>query len=283
MPTLPIQGSAALDGGALPVNTSSDVLAVFPVDVRRANQAMVRDALAAALREIHAEYQRRSRRCVALSDVLRSTGVHLDGLLRDHGVYRQPGELDTAFRARFLGVPSLVTPAAVMAAVNAVLAPYTTKRAVYFEPNVDRWFVCSGDAPSGFASFVFARGVHVNPRYPDRLFVDDSAINDGVSLGDRGAISAWVPADAIGRHFVVRIPNLGAPDSVGSYVSLGATSTMFIGDGTDTDGAESSGEVISFVYETRATARDIYAAIVSAVETIKGHGIRWSAIIDPAL
>lgn len=286
MPVLPISGSSALDGGHLHVVTNAEILELLPPEVRNSASAPVRDALAAALREILKAYQRRARRAAALSDILRSSGAYLSGLARDHEVYQQPGELDSALRARILGTEDLVTPAAVLGAVNAILAPHTDVAAKYFESELDQWFVSDGTA--SWDSFVYDGTAGATPYYQDRLYVDDTDENDGYSRDTVEVLDAWVNADNYGRYFVFRIPPLEAVDDEGAY-ALDATTPeaedamLFIADGTDTSGAESDGSVTTFFYTDQVQSDELYAAIVSAVELIKGQGMRWQALVDPLL
>lgn len=282
MPDLPLSGSTPLGGGALPVRSRLDVLALLPPDVRNSASAPVRDALIIALTAILQEYQRRSSRGAALGDVLRSTGTALEGLARDHEVYKQPGESDESLRARILGLTDLVTPNAIVTAVNAILEPHTDLRAKYFESELDQWFVTDGAAL--FDSFIFNTAAAASPYYPDRLYPDDEPEN-GVAIANRQPLGAWVFSDALGRHFLLRIPPLEAVDDIGSYVfdSTVETDGMFISDGSDTAGAESSGAVISFLFTDQVLSDELYAAIVSVVELLKGQGIRWSAYVDPLL
>lgn len=281
MPTLPLSGSTPLDGGALPVRVDADVLAIFPLEVRRSATAPVRDGLVAALKEILKEYQRRSRRSAALSDILRSTGSHLDGLASDHGVFRQPGETNEALRMRVLGIPDLVSPSAILAAVNAILVSHTSRRAKYFESELDQWFVEDGTAT--WQSFVYNGLTGATPYYPDRLFADDAIENGGYAIPGREVLGAWAVGDALGRHFILRIPPLESVDNDGAYAVDALADGMFVADGTDTSGAESDGTVTSFIFTDQSLSDELYAAIVSVVEMLKGQGIRWTAIVDPLL
>lgn len=282
MPTLPISGPSPLDGGDLVVRSADDVLALLPPDVRNSASAPVRDALAAALTEILQSYQNRSSQSAALLDILRASGTRLEGLARDHEVYKQPGESDEALRARVLGLADMVTPEAIVGAVNAILAPYTTKRCRYFESELDCWFVDDGTAT--WSSFVFTDDAPASPHYADRLYPDDEAEN-GVALESREVLGAWVFSDVLGRMFVLRIPPLEAVDDDGTYVFSDNTVAdgMFVADGSDTAGAESDGTVTSFLFTDQVQSDELYAAIVSFVEMLKGQGIRWMAYVDPLL
>ena len=285
MPSFPISAPAPIDGGELPVRSADDVLALLPPDVRRSTSAPVRDALVGALTEILREYQRRSSRGAALGDILRATGRHLEGIADDHEVSKQPGEADDALRARVLGLAELVTPAAIVDAVNAILAPFTALRAKYFESEVDQWFVHDGTLEE-WDSFVFEdETAAAAPRYPDRLYEDDAAENDGVFVEAREVLGPWLFADDLGRYFIIRLPQLEAVDDLGTHAfdESAEDEGMFVADGSDTAGAESDGTVTSFLFTDQVQSDELYAAIVSTVELLKGQGMRWMAYVDPLL
>lgn len=286
MPSFPTSGSVPLAGGELPVRSPGDVLALLPPEVRNSVSAPVRDALAEALTAILQEYQRRSSRGAALGDILRAKGKALDGLAADRQVYRQPGETDEALRMRVLALADMVTPAAIVAAVNFILAPFTTLRCKYFESELDQWFVNDGSIAT-FDSFVHVADnvAQSSPRYPDRMYADEATENDGDVVEAREVLGAWSFADDIGRYFVLRLPQLEAVDDLGSYAFDDTVTDdgMFVADGSDTSGAESDGSVTSFLYTDQVQSDELYAAIVSTVEILKGQGFRWQAYVDPLL
>lgn len=285
MPTLPIAAPPPLDGGELTVRSEADVLALFPAEVRKITSAPVRDALIAALTEILREYQRRSSRGAALGDILRATGPALVGLAADHEVYKQPGESEASLRARVLNLAALVTPVAIVEAVNTILAPFTDRRAKYFESELDQWFVHDGTVEE-WDSFVFDEDEGAaSPRYPDRLYADDAAENAGESIEAREVLGAWVFGDELGRHFLLRLPQLETVDDLGSFVfdETVEDDGMFVADGSDEAGSESDGSVTSFAFTDEALSDELYAAIVSTVELLKGQGMRWTAYVDPLL
>lgn len=283
MPTLPLALPSAIDGGQLPVRGTEDVLATFPYEVRTEEQAPIRDAIVAALTAIAREYQRRARQAVAQADPLRATGIYLDGLASDNSVYAQLNESNDSLRGRLLGVPALVTPDAIMGAVNELLAPYTATTARYFESGVDAWFVSDGTVD--IESFVTDDSLlSVSPHYADRLYEDDAVENGGDFIANREVAGAWTFADVLGRHFILRIPPLEAVDNEGFYVlDADTVDDGWIADGSDTSGAESDGSVTVFTFTGQQVSDDLYAAIVSFVENAKGQGIRWSAVVDQTL
>lgn len=284
MPSPPLLLPAPIDGGGLPVRSSADVLSTFPVEVREVEEAPIRDAIVAALVAIGRTYQRRSRQAVAQADPLRATGYYLDGLAGDSGVFAQMNEDTEDLRARLLGSPAIITPNAILDAVNAILAPYTTARARYFESEMDCWFISDGTVE--IESFVYDGVTGASPRYTDRLYPDDAAANGGDFLTRREVVGAWVFREVNGRHFVLRIPPLEAVDDDGAYAVEFADDddgAFWIADGSDTSGAESDGSVVSFLFTGQDLSDDLYAAIVSIVETAKGQGMRWSALVDSTL
>lgn len=279
MPTLPLTLPAPLDGGELPVTSSTDVAKAEPYFVRRATVAPVRDAFRAGLVALFAWYQRAASYAAAQVDILRATGLYLDGLGRDFDVFRQDGEGHEAYRARILAGEDVVTPAAILAAVNATLAPYTTIEAQYAESIMDRWFVEDGTAT--WSSHVWSRNGDRVPYYPDRLYEEQSAENGGYVREQSAPMGALPFSDDVGRHLVVRIPDLAAVDENVAYAFSDAGGTvatygLFVGDGTETVD-------LAFAFSGTETEDAIYAAVVNAVERIKGHGIRWTLYVDPNL
>lgn len=64
-------------------------------------------------------------------------GAWLDDWGERLGRKRQPTEADPAYRARLLSPPDMITPSAIKAAVDGVVAQFTPLRAIYLEPAVD--------------------------------------------------------------------------------------------------------------------------------------------------
>ncbi len=248
----------------LPVETSADVLAVLPAFMRSSDTALTRDAIIALLTAVFKEMQDRGEYAAAQSDLLHARGIYLTGLAEDRDFQRQSGEPDEALRARVLRIPQFVTPSAIMAAVAAIIAPYTAKSAKYFEASLDRWFVSSGDAT--WHSFSGTK-----PQYLDRLYEYDVSSNGGVFISNREVNGLWVFDDAIGRYFILRIPPLSGSDDQHSFIGGPA----FIGTG--------SGEVSTFVFRNRQLALDIYATLINTVQRIKGSSFRWMLYVDPTL
>jgi hypothetical protein len=264
MPALPLpRGPVVPAGGDLPVVRDEDVLAVLPAFVRQSDTAPVRDALVAALTEILLRYQELAGYAAAQCDIARATGVYLDGLCEDRGVYRQPGETDEQLRARALTTPELVTPAAILAAANTILAPYTTIEAQLAESILDRWYVQDGSAT--WHSFVDA-----NPQYLKRLYPEDAARNDGFVRPGSRIGGAWAFSDRIGRYFVLRVPVLTGLGNAHGFVPQ-----AFVFGGGHRRGW--------FLFRDPSSALSVYQAISSAVNRVKGHSVRWLLLADPSL
>ncbi len=300
MPTLPLAPPVSPAAGDLPTRSTRDVLAVLPAFVRASDSAAVRDALAAALLVILRRHQEISGYASAQSDLLRATGLYLEGLCEDHGVFRQAGEQQEALRARVLTTPDLVTPEAILAAANAILAPWTRGAAQYLESALDRLFISDGTA--SWHSFVGAC-----PSYPDRLYADDAVANDGYARPQSNPGAAWVFADSVGRYFILRVPAIAPVDvalaydgtrlavvdpsvpelggaepaaypplGIGDLPPASGGRGLFVGDG-------SSPENATFVFPPLADPLSVYQALATTIDRIKGHSIRWAMLVDERL
>jgi hypothetical protein len=273
--TIPALG-AFVDGGALAVTDISDLVDVLPYFLKPDDPAPVRDAILAALLAIVLEWQNRSGYGASQADILRATGIYLDEIGLEHGVFRQADELDAPYRARILAVPTLVTPTAILAAVNAILAPFTPIQAQYCESVMDRWFVSAGDA--GWHSYIYdAADIPRSPDYYDRLYADNAAANGGFVRPNASPGCARVFDDTVGRFLFVRVPDLSPIDQqvAGIFDHLDQTG-FFVGDG-------SSASNTTFIRDIGITSQGIYDAIVNSVLRIKGHSIRFSLYVDPYL
>jgi hypothetical protein len=266
----------------LPVTGDADVRAVLPAFLRPYDAAPVRDAIFAALTQILLTYQRRAAHAAAQSDILRAVGRGLTQACAERGIYRQAGELDHALRARALTVPNLVTPAAVLAAANTILAPYTPVLPQYSEAAQDRWFV-GADSSRVWRSFLFRHATTPrSPLYLDRLYPEDTAANGGSVRPQSSPGAARIYSDTVGRYFLLRVPDLSPLDAslAATYreasVGVAVGGRMFVGRGTTPTSA-------TFVRRIGATAVAVYQAVVNAVDRIKGSSIRWMLLVDPKL
>jgi hypothetical protein len=247
----------------------ASVLAVLPAFVRRSDSAAVRDAIVAALAVILLRYEELSGYAADQCDIATATGIYLDGVCDDRGVYRQLRESDHDLRARALTTPDLVTPAAILAAANSILARYTSIQAHYAESVLDRWFV--GDGTETWRSFVGA-----SPTYFARLYPADAAANDGFVRPNSTIGGAWSFEDQLGRHFIRRVPALDGLSSGHTLLTDGADGAFVM------EGASPANAGL-FVPADDASALSVLQSIVSAVNRIKGHSVRWTLVSDPDL
>lgn len=267
MPELPLPtGDTCLTGGDLPVSDDTDVLAEFPRPHKNPAQAPVRDAFTAGFAEGHKAYQNIAARAAAQCDPMRATGDYLKSFAEERSVIPGASETEASVRSRLFQAPEIVTPDAIADGVNAILALYTDKQCTLSELELDGYFVHDGTAT--WDSFIGC-----DPDYPDRYYDDVPSLLPGGAVPSRG----------YSRSFLLRIPPLEDNDETVSYVLDFDDEGIYIGDGTDTAGSETDGTVATSAYVDSQFADDIYTRVVGYVESIKGQGISFSVVVDPAL
>lgn len=259
-------------GGSLPVVDDSDVLKEFPRPHRNNDTAPIRDAFVRAFAESFLEYQDDAENTSAQLDPLRATGEYLRSIAAERQVFPVSGESEEHLRSRLFSAPSIVTPGAIQSAVNDILDRYTTKRCQVCEPLMDAAFLSDGIADAYDGGFFLD-----TPVYPDRLYPEDAALNDGFFIPDNMP-GDFILESEVPRTFLIRVPVLQAADTLFAFVG-----EMFIGDGTDAFGTESDGTVACSVYGDGLTETQIYDAVVGTVEVIKGQGMSWILWVDSSL
>ena len=264
------------------VSSDSDVAAVLPAEYLEEPIAPIRDGLIHAHAEQQKAYQAKSDYATQQSDIGRATGRYLTALARDRGFIRQPDESDDDLRARALAVPDVVTPAAIVAAVNSILASVGAGECEYLESIADRLYV-NNTGGTGACSGLLG----VTPINPTRLYPEDfangyvTAVRPNSSPG-----SAWAFSEEIGRYFILRVPNLASLDtSVPTpWQSASAVPQRALGTGTIFARTTSGGvQNQSFVYQGITAALDTYRRIADTVNSLIGHSIRWMMISDSRL
>lgn len=290
MPNLPLPtGDVPIDGGDLPVVDETDVLNAFPKFFRRADTAAIRDGLVAGIAAMCLAYQSRASFAAAQSDVLRAEGAALVAFGAPIGIFKQKGEDDEDYRLRIIGIPELVTPAAILAAAGAILAPYTSVLPQYCESIHDRWFVNKASVNgSTWHSYMWRSTTSRAPSYLDRLYPQDASRNGGFFRPQSSPGGARVFRDHLGREFVLRVPDISRIDKTGAFLLARTTHTAnplvsprtkagwFVGRGASFNNT-------TFFRRDATTAEAVYQAIVNTVTKIKGHGIRWVLLADPKL
>lgn len=273
MPTLPLPTVAAVDGGDLPVSDIEDILAILPGFLKPEDPSPVRDAILAALVAMMVKYQTLSSEGVAMCDVLRSLDSSLRGLGEDRGVYQQEGEDIENYRARILATPGIVTPEAIIAAVNAILAPFTSIECQYAESVQDRWYVGTS-AARNWHSYVWDSTTSMAPGYPERLYEEYADQNMGYYRPNSRPSGALVFDDTKGRMFIIRIPDIAGIGDLGGFPSSSELSSRFYVGGIG---------VSSGIRKIGTTAADTFNLIVSTIDRLRAHSIRFVVISDPKL
>jgi hypothetical protein len=123
-----------------PVRSVEDVPSVFPGWFRD-SASRARDAIAEGLFESFVRWTSKLAAYASTADPPHASGPTLDlhGAQRD--IQRAQNEPDERYRERVLGDVDAVTPTAILDAVDAILAPFTAKRAYYFEDPDDSIFL----------------------------------------------------------------------------------------------------------------------------------------------
>jgi hypothetical protein len=274
MPSL----TTAVDG-ALPVSSDADVLQLLPHEYREEETAPVRDALVHAHATQQEFYQEKADYAAAQSDIGRATGRYLQALGADRGFRKQDNESNDEFRSRTLAVPDLVTPGAIVDAVNAILAEVGAGECEYLESIADRLYV-NETGGTGICAGV----VGATPINPTRLYPEDEAVN-GAARPNASPGAAWTFDDHVGRFFVLRVPNLASLDSAlpTPWSSSSTAPNRSIGRGSlflrTSVGLANHG----YLYANASTALDTYKRICDTVAAIVGHSIRWMMISDTTL
>ena len=269
MPVLPLPpGSAPLSGGDVPVSQDQDILKEFPREMQK-DDAPVRDNLISGQTSMFLKFQDRASYSADQSNPDRATGIYLEGLCEDRGTIKAEGESDDSLRARTFAVPGLVTPTAIIAAVAAITSQASPKQPQYLESIQDGWYITNGTGN-------YSAYVGTGPEYPDRLYPYDANSNGGPFRPNSDPGGVWIFGDLIGRYFVIRIPNLAVADSLIPYVIDTDPSEFFVS-GTNANNAE------AFVYANPDTSAELYSAVVSTVDRLKGHGVRFQIYVDPLL
>lgn len=276
--TLPVVPGG--DGLTNPVNSIQDVIKEFPSRIAKPAVAPVRDAIAAGIYAVARKLQDAAQVAAGCISPEEAEGTYLDAILADHDMYRQGDDSDDRTRARLYSSSEQVSPNAIIDKVNEILATVTLKTAVYAESEMDCIYVEDGTA-------VWQSFVGTNPTYYDRLYPDDLAAN-GYSIPRRNPGGMVVFDSSGGRHFHLRIPAL---DNINDNITVATDGTeaslepssMWVGDGSDTGGAETAGTVAISTFAGSFTEEEIFDRIVSEVDIIVAQGFRWSIDVDPNL
>jgi hypothetical protein len=288
---LPSEGGT-LPNDALAIVTDDDVMAILPAYMRESDNAPIRDAIVAALRVMATTYEEAASYAAAQRDVIYASGDELDSLLEPR---RYDGELDEDYRLRALGLRDVVTPNAICAAVNVLIAPYTCS---YLEPELDQFFV-TGSVDDG-SDTVWGCFLDVAPQYQDRFYPDDTASNSGAVKAHVNPGPAGLYDHDGGRYFVIQIPDLSNLNKniVLVYNGVKMTSTdpsvpelggqFKFGESIGGTGIYPMGVVVttpanrSFLFNNTTGEDSRYDAIIDVVERLRGGGFQWALVVHPS-
>lgn len=257
------------------IRSGTDVQRNLPRALTSGDHPVLDDAtetLAAMLME----HQLDSAYAAGQADVLRAEREYLSGLADDRAMPRGLDEADPTLRARLTGWVDVVTPAAILAAVNDILEPYTDGEAQLIE-ELDGWFVGTSSAHD-WISPVGDGTVIVAPTYPDRMYADDAADHGGYFRQQSEPLGSTVFTGLCGRFFVLLVPEISDESLPAVFAADGSTFNVpawFVADGTT--------EGLSYMTHALADSLAVYQAIANAVETIRGAGVRWQLLSDPRL
>jgi hypothetical protein len=260
----------------LVVATREDVLNKLPPEMLDVDPQPVLEAAADCLLAMALEHQRAAGTCAAGVDPDRAEDEELRGVAEDRSATQADGEDPELFRARFLGIQASASNEAIAAAVNAILAPWTTKTCGLLEA-LDQWFVHDADNDiypgTGTDETVdWHSFLGEQAQYPDRLYESDAALNGGEFIESRGGTGAHVFGATTVRTFVILLPSLAliraAPISATSVTATARH--IFIGR-------------TSFISSPGGDALAIYRAIEAKVRELVGHSVSFSILEDTGL
>lgn len=267
------------------MSTSEDVAAHLPEALANPAIDPIRDLLVDALTALLQSYEYRSDIAVAYCDITRSIKQYLAALASDRGASKARNEDDEALRSRIIGQQACVTETAIAAGVDAILSLYTDEKCSIVDSALECWFIHDGtDGAGGPAKWHSFLGG--GPHYPDRYFEDDAVNNNGVYRPNSAVGGARVFNDAIGRHFLLRVPDLGfnlrdaalvfdvaSPVAGEVPPGIAAGGGFFVGDGTTVPGG-------AYLDASAEGPLAVYRAIANFVNSVAGQSVRWSLLSD---
>lgn len=262
------------------VRTAADVLALMRREVRESENAPVRDALIALTLGVLFEFQYRSDLAEQEADLLRATTVYLRELGTERGFSQLATESDADFRERMLDQLGVVTKDAIVAAVNALLSPFTATECVLLECSLDGLFINDGTDGDGNPA-IWHSFIGATPSYPDRFFEGDEEQNDGVFRPNSDPGGARI-FDGTRRQFLLLVPDLtgfsdfvpflwedAADEESEAFPAASEAIGWFLSDGSDPD-IEGS-----YIYLGLASESSLYDGIVRTVNLLAGQSISW--------
>jgi hypothetical protein len=260
---LPEEHDLCLDRNDQILATLDDALNLLPAWAREPDSD-VRDAMLEAWREMANFIQAKTGHLLGAV----ATPRHAEGLwLAEWGeTYHRPkaaGESEGQYRARLLDQGDVVSPNAIKAAVDALVAEYSPIPPVYQEPATDAIFWAPIEGP--WTAFWQPTTVRLWAVYPDN-------INPTVG-------AYWVP-DVQYALFWIILPGDQSAGELHAYYQLddaGDAGTQWPTLAFDPSFIMPPGEELGYVFDSDTP---LLEQVRSTVEPIRGAGVIWAAYGD---
>lgn len=284
--------SFIVDGSEPPAKTIDDVRALLPAYAREGDDTAMRAAVLGGWRAASNFVWARTGLVLSAQRTPRhASGPALDAWAPFYGRRRAPGEIDGPYRARLLTAVDMVTPAAIKAAVDTLVAQFTTQAATYLEPVAgDAMFMgpaTNADPPKPNAN------VTSNTVPPWQAFIQPGAGRLWAHYPDRPAgtkTGAYI-VPVGGARFWIVLPGLPGDGTTAPHTMPLATPATLLGPMDFIQGvAGVSGPHQSVVagapfggyqgFLPRA-ATSLIDAVCDEVEQRKAGGVTSSILFDP--
>jgi hypothetical protein len=271
---LPQGNDLCLDRNYQILPTLDDALALLPAWARQL-ESPVRDALLAAWRAMANALQSAiGQRFARVTSPRSSDGKWLEEWGEIHHRAKVPGELEGAYRARLLEQGDVVSPNAIKAVVDALVAEVSPIAPVYLEPATDAIFWSTPDSP--WTAFWQPQSTRLWADYPDNINPTVGAYwapaigQYGTETPGFGLFWIVLPGDAsAGEPQMYWQPNDGGPAGT-QWGNLIYDPSFFMPLGSE----------VGFVFSSDTP---LLERVRSSVEPIHGGGVLWMAFGDPGI
>lgn len=307
-PTIPAAWELSPFVKNIPVTSADDVLSLMPSWLR---SGRVAEAIAGALFEAYVKITSKLSAYAATANAQYAEHSDLDFAGSQEGAYRALGESDDAFRARILRDDDVITPTAMLAAIDRITSVYTTKLATYYERPDDEILLCSAASESGFYLSTSAtllknpcvnpwRRRHVRPRSVPRMGLlwehRTEAYDTAIAVPADGAPRWRAHDEALRgdstRGVVVCLPAFGnklpaTPAADDSYIfasSTRATGETFLFPHASIATQSGLGRDIGQnVYSSSSSIDSVVSAVRSLYQRRGIFAVQLQIAIDPAI
>lgn len=283
--------SFVADGSEPPARTIDDVRRLLPGYAQAGADTPMRAAVLGGWRaSANFMWARAGLALNAQRSPRHASGQKLDYWAPFYGRRRAPGENDPAYRARLLTAVNMVTPVAIKAAVDALVAQFTLQKANYQEPVAgDAMFMhpaTVSDPPKPNASVVS----NVVPNW--HAFIQPVKGRLWASYPDKpGAKTGAYLVPTFGAQFWVTLPGLPGDSTTAPHTfPLGVAASWYSGGDFLQGITGQSGPNQSVISGTPfggyagflpRSATSLIDAVCSEIEQRRGNGVRAGVLFDP--